>query len=220
MPINFECPHCHSTLLVPDAGAGKRSKCPYCKGTIQIPGRLPDWMMPDAPATSSVPDAPAFTMPPVVAPAAPPPVLPRPPAVPAQVPPAPAPVAAPPPASSPPPPAFAFHAEPPAPARSASEPWYYRYCYAMSLILLVLGVAGLAVGVVAWLIIGLVTVLEAADKVAALQAYFIGSILYALYVGFMLVLLLYFFSFVLVFIDAARHVRRLHDLVSRQGRDR
>lgn len=38
MPIDFQCPHCHTASVVPDEFAGQSGPCRGCNQTILIPG--------------------------------------------------------------------------------------------------------------------------------------------------------------------------------------
>src|SRR5262245_44260119 len=60
MAIKFPCPHCRSTLTVPDHLAGKRGSCPKCKKVVTVPEPAGA-----APAPAKAAPAPAPAPPPV-----------------------------------------------------------------------------------------------------------------------------------------------------------
>jgi predicted Zn finger-like uncharacterized protein len=37
MAIEFDCPHCTTTIRVPDGASGKKGKCPQCQRVLQVP---------------------------------------------------------------------------------------------------------------------------------------------------------------------------------------
>lgn len=103
------------------------------------------------------------------------------------------------------------------PAAPAGEPWYYRYCHTVTILLLILDLMAIAVGIALWVFFGVVGVLVSKqDPLAFIVSYFFTSIFYAIWIGLLTISTLYFFTFVLIFIDAARHVRRIHAAVSGQ----
>ncbi|MBL8798742.1 MAG: hypothetical protein JNM56_32920 [Planctomycetia bacterium] len=101
-------------------------------------------------------------------------------------------------------------------AGAAREPWYYSYCYVATLILLGLDLAAVVLGVAAWIIFGLMVVADAPDVGRALSAYVMSSVFMGLWAVVIVVATLYWFAFVLIFIDAARHVRRIHAELARR----
>ncbi len=93
MAIKFTCPHCQTSMTVPDEAAGKRGKCGKCKNAVTVPGPNGTVAKPTA-APVPVPASPA---PAKLAPAKPAPAIasvpaPTPPAPPPPSPPEPAPL--------------------------------------------------------------------------------------------------------------------------------
>lgn len=97
-------------------------------------------------------------------------------------------------------------------AATAREPWYYHYCYTATIFLLYFSMAMVLFTAVIWLGLGALAAAKAPESrfADAFIAYIFGTLFY--FVGALLTILylLYTFSFVLIFIDAARHVRRIH----------
>lgn len=103
-----------------------------------------------------------------------------------------------------------------APVAAGKEPWYYGYCHIATVVLLVLDLASVVVGLAAWVLIGFLAVADARDVGQALAAYVMSSLFLVLWAGVFIVATLYWFAFVLIFIDAARHVRRIHAELARR----
>lgn len=103
------------------------------------------------------------------------------------------------------------------PGTYPGEPWYYGYCHIVTVVLLGIDLALLSLGVVLYVLMGVYAVVIADDSGKALQGYLFGTILYAGMTLFIVLSTLYFFAFVLIFIDAARHVRRIHAAVAAQN---
>lgn len=74
----------------------------------------------------------------------------------------------------------------------------------------------MVLGLAAWVLLGFLAVADSRDVGQALAAYVMSSLFLVLWAGVFVVATLYWFAFVLIFIDAARHVRRIHAQLARQ----
>jgi LSD1 subclass zinc finger protein len=114
--------------------------------------------------------------------------------------------------------------------RNSKEPWYYGYCYRMTLVILCMFLFGIAVQAVIWFGFQAFTIAalsvpnhhssrfdpdydysppsETEKNFGAVVILAITNIMYVFWVVFVVLWILYIFGIVLIFIDSARWMRR------------